>query len=387
MLYNLIKLGLSQNRGKIMDTVKIIIDNQLSPHTGTIYHAGQWLTVLESKEWWCDEPLSFGKLDGQDGYLYNWVCRSATPAEILKAKANQEQQLKVKTEEHNKQKQNAEKLDLEYRSKLTELIQQKDRLVTNLIQTNKSPILKPFNLIQEVVGSICPEGRGVSHEIELRKWVDDKGVIVAVSYGEPCGDMGVSYWVSEEIKEASDSQYRVSQWWKPGIYNADSYPGPGVAVEDLTREELNQVQVYEAAKRAELIRLQIVGWKSWIEWGRGGSVELENNIVIVTVPKSVLTEAQAEAKKLDSLNTDKRSNNYNRYPLPVELRACGELAVIRNSWNRIEIKLPSSKPSIELKRRLTEAGFRGKKEIWFSPICEAAKEFAQQLVIELNAKN
>lgn len=69
------------------------------------------------------------------------------------------------------------------------------------------------------------------------------------------GDMdGCYYLVPQAVKETAEAEktrlHRVYQWWRPGAYKADSYPGPGVPVDELTDAEREEVALRTTEKLA-----------------------------------------------------------------------------------------------------------------------------------------
>lgn len=69
------------------------------------------------------------------------------------------------------------------------------------------------------------------------------------------GDMDGCCWlVPAAAKESAEAEkarlHRVYQWWRPGSFGDDSYPGPGVPESELTEVEKTEVATRYAAKYA-----------------------------------------------------------------------------------------------------------------------------------------
>jgi hypothetical protein len=80
------------------------------------------------------------------------------------------------------------------------------------------------------------------------------------------GDMDGHYYLLPPTA-AADAEaekarlHRVYQWWRPGGYKADSYPGPGVPEADLTPAERAEVET----RRAEKYAAYEAKWRRWVD--------------------------------------------------------------------------------------------------------------------------
>jgi hypothetical protein len=67
---------------------------------------------------------------------------------------------------------------------------------------------------------------------------------------------GCYYLVPPSVRDAAEAEdarlHRVYQWWRPGNYGPDSYPGPGIPESELTNEERAEVAKRWAEKRARI---------------------------------------------------------------------------------------------------------------------------------------
>lgn len=359
------------------------IENQTYPVNpgDTVQHDGHWFSVENCVSWWCDEPLSFGKMDGADGYLYDWTVRPATEEEIMHAqavaqaadeKANQER--RQKAEEYRAQR-------TAYETKLAQLRDQFQSLSKGLTKLSNTPNLANYQ--HEEIGSVAEPGFGASHVIELTRWIDGTGKTVAVSWGEPCGDMGLDYWGNETVRNAGDAQFRVSQWWKQPGYGDDSYPGPGVPREELTTAELAQVEKYEAAKRAELIRRQVLDWKGQLRWTTdhreilsppSGKVELAQNEIVVTLPQSRLSDAEKHQLHLQGLAKG-NARHAEAQVLPIRFLTCENAPYLIRDGGTLRLR-EAGKLGKEVESALRVAGWQYRSKAWAANDTPTAREAA-----------
>jgi hypothetical protein len=101
------------------------------------------------------------------------------------------------------------------------------------------------------------ERRGVSCDTELTIYRDPSGAVLAVSCGCPV-DYGPTYYLLPALASQVEDKRRVWSWWNPNSYHADSYPGPGVPIEELTEGERGEVVTREQA-RVAMIRQERLG--------------------------------------------------------------------------------------------------------------------------------
>lgn len=320
--------SVSVSNGNKVVTVK---DFEYAAEPGHVFKEGnKWLTVISSHGWWCDEPLSFGKMDGDDGYIYDWKCREATPEEIATADSAQKAaKAKEDTERAARAAKNqAEKA--EYEQKREALVALRDQLIADngLVKVESVPSVEGSK--HEDLGSITPPGKGFSWTWFLRGVRDAQGNLLYVCWSNE--EAGATYWGTEEIKRAGQSVQRVSQWWLEEGYGAESYPGPGVPRKELSKEEIVEVERLETAKYEECVRRQSRSWQGWINSNTSNGTVTPNGVkLFVSVPKAAIESAQKEKAHLESLSGSGWSDTYadpNRReylrlrPLEVEISEC-----------------------------------------------------------------
>lgn len=372
--------------GQLNHASTITINNQEYPADAgdVIEHEGRYFVVLSGARWWCEDPLSYGVMSGKDCYLYNLTCRPATDEEA-QAEITRREEIDAKEAAEKNAKRTAWQAEQDdYKAKLANLRGQWEALIVGLEKADKSPSLSAYTA--ERVGSVCEPGRGASFVLELTKYTKATGEVVAVAYGEPCGDMGMSYWVTEDINRAADDRFRTVKWtwWYPQTHGADSYPGPGVPVEELTPEELEIVEGYYAAQRVALIEKQAHSWRAWIKYdGPGGEVEVKDDEIVVTVPPSVMAKAKANLSRWNDLNEDKNSRLHQKSLLPVTLKAGRELAAVREAYRQVTVSFPEQ-PVPEKRQRLKAAGFKYSKGAWSAIKSDPNIALAKQVAEEFN---
>jgi hypothetical protein len=280
-------------------------DFDYAAEAGHVFKEGnKWLTVISSRGWWCDEPLSFGKLDGEDGYIYDWTCREATPAEIASADTKQKAAKAKEDAERATRiaKNQAEKA--EYEARAQAFFAKRDSLIEThgLIETKSVPTLD--GTVEE--SAITPPGKGFSWTVFLRVTRDTDGNVLCVSQSNE--ETGTSYWATPEIAEKGNSVKRISQWWREKGYGVDSYPGPGIPREELTAPELSEVERLETLKFEACVKSQLRTApynKSKGELLKPLSACVENNKAVFTVVRKDLEAWEAEVSKIQSLLADR----------------------------------------------------------------------------------
>lgn len=286
----------------------------------------RWVTIVKVKEthWWEDEdgisgtgypPRGSGDISGD--IISNWTeyetfYRSATEAEIEKGKeairlGEIEKQREAAIREAAIQEQQAWEKDL------AALVSKRDDLIRGLTEVKNLPAMAAYRKIQ--AGELYEPNRGFSSLVVLSYWLKEEE-IVAVSWGNP--EAGLTYWANAEIVAASNNIHRVAQWWRPGTYLPDSYPGPGVPREDLTLEELAQVEVWEKEKWLADQKKMLLTWENEIKFNfPGGSVKFDTSTAkfILSLPKKFHGKALIRLSRLNEIST-----RYGRTVFEFEIR-------------------------------------------------------------------
>lgn len=298
-------------------TTAIKIHNfQWAAEPGYVFKSdnGQWLTVLSSKAWWCDEPLSFGKFDGEDGYLYDLTCRPATDEEITKAEADQKALREKQSAERAEKIAKAQAEQSRYESELNALVAERDALINEYG-------LKEIRDVPSIQGeitenSVTPPGRGFSFTRFLRVTRDTAGNVILVSWWNEAA--GGIYWGTPELAKRGERVQRISQWWREGAYHAKDYPGPGIPREELDANELAEVERLEALKYEACVKQQRLHvWN--LEQRRAiepVATKIEGNQMIVEVEKNQEPLFRAELDKQNRLLADESSSWASTYADP-----------------------------------------------------------------------
>lgn len=139
----------------------------------------------------------------------------------------------------------------DYRERMAAMKATHSGLIAGLVPADSANLSVLHGLALEVVGRACEPGRGCTGVTELSVYRDASGATRAVTFGCPY-DLGPSYWIDPALAVESADKTRVWGWWNPEGYHADSYPGPGVAREELTPAERSEVDRLEAARMAAI---------------------------------------------------------------------------------------------------------------------------------------
>lgn len=330
---------------------------------------GRWLTVISSSGFYTEDPLSFGKMDGEDGYIYDWKCRDATATEIAIAEGKQ-QAAKQKDDLDRAAriaKNQAEKA--EYEANRSTLIDLRDKLIADngLVKVKSVPSVEGSK--HEDLGSSTPAGKGFSWTWFLSATRDSEGNLLYVSWSNE--EAGTTYWGTEEIKRAGESVERVCQYWREGVYHNEDYPGPSIPREELTADELREVERLETQKYEACIAKQGWSWQNWINRNTSnGSVQPSRTRLLVSVPKTASEAAEKEKAHLESLsgsgwsatyNDPNRREYYQLRPLQVEINTCAPAASFHEEHfgggtYDLVVTFPV-KPEPAVLKALTAAGF------------------------------
>lgn len=244
---------------------------------------GRWLTVLSSSGFYTEDPLSFGKMDGADGYIYNWKCRAATPGEIAIADGDQKAAKdKADTERAARiAKNQAEKA--EHEAKREAFFAERDKLISahGLVETESVPTLQ--GSVEEK--AITPPGKGFSWTVFLRVVSDTEGRVLCVSQSNE--ETGTLYWATPEIAEKGNAVKRVCQYWREGTYHLKDYPGPGIARDELSDSELTEVERLETLKYDACVQSQVSGSHALNPYNKSTSKSLEPLSVTIEGDKVV----------------------------------------------------------------------------------------------------